>query len=198
MKDTIIKNSGNSRTLASTPNFLTLYPTYEAFGQALINRELPIDLGPLNPAGCEVVGSDLSKETLMSDGTEQSIWGNAGNRTVDAALSKLRALITAAHSLAYSANANANSRVRIETGSFSTPAETVNLSFSFPPKAFACAGKYDTFGVWLYGTTAMRLLNTVYLVGCAAEQSGNSLRLESRLFSNTSNPPETYKYVAIG
>ena len=60
MQDTIIKGTGNSRTLGSVPDFLTLYPTYETFGQALINRELPIDLGPLNPAGVQTAGMDLN------------------------------------------------------------------------------------------------------------------------------------------
>lgn len=71
MKDTIIKGSGNSRMLASVPNFLTLFPSYEAFGQALIKGELPIDLGPLNAAGLEQRGNDLNKATLLQDATAE-------------------------------------------------------------------------------------------------------------------------------
>lgn len=71
MKDTIAKGSGNSRTLASVPNFLTLYPTYEAFAQALIDRTLPIDLGPLNPSGLAQKGDDLNKANLLTDPTAE-------------------------------------------------------------------------------------------------------------------------------
>ena len=57
MQDTIIKGTGNSRSLRSVPNFLRLYPSYEAFGQALVAGTLPIDLGGLNPTGGEGQGA---------------------------------------------------------------------------------------------------------------------------------------------
>ena len=88
MKDTIIKGSGNSRTLASVPNFLTLYPTYEAFAQALINRELPIDLGPLNSAGCAQIGNDLNKETLLKDATA-ALYGKPATAVPDDIFSEI-------------------------------------------------------------------------------------------------------------
>lgn len=86
MKDTIIKCTGNSRTLASVPNLLTLYPTYEAFAQALINRELPIDIGPLNPAGLDVRGDDLNKNNLLKDSTA-SLYGLGPDAVPDDVLS---------------------------------------------------------------------------------------------------------------
>lgn len=42
---------------------------YEAFAQTLINRELPIGLGPLNPAGVQTAGMDLNKKNLLKDAT---------------------------------------------------------------------------------------------------------------------------------
>lgn len=80
MQDTVIKGTGNSRSLASVPNFLALYPTYEAFAQALVNREIPIDIGPLNPLGCDVVGTPLDAATLSEYGkiATGSYVGNGG------------------------------------------------------------------------------------------------------------------------
>ena len=69
MKETIIKGTGNSRTLGSVPNLLTLYPTYEAFAAALAAGEVPVDIGPLNPAGVAQMGSPLNKSTLLRDET---------------------------------------------------------------------------------------------------------------------------------
>lgn len=82
MQDTIIKGTGNSRSLASVPNFLTLYPTYEAFGQALINRELPIDLGPINPTGVDVIGTLLSAGNIFGKETGSYIGGSSSNLTL--------------------------------------------------------------------------------------------------------------------
>lgn len=148
MQDTIIKGSGNSRTLASVPNFLTIYPTYEAFALALINRELPIDIGPLNPAGLDVRGTDLSKASLLTNNTEAAIWGNSGNRTVDAALSQLRSLISTAQSSANTANANMpRMAFGTYTGSYvsGTPIpDGKTLSFNFQPKLVIVQANYQT------------------------------------------------------
>ncbi len=92
MQDTIIKGTGNSRTLASVPDFLTLYPTYEDFARALIERTLPVDLSGPVAAGCDVVGTAMNKANMMTDATETAIWGNAANRTVNQALNQLKTL----------------------------------------------------------------------------------------------------------
>jgi len=89
VKDTIIKSSGNSRSLASVPNFLSLYPTYEAFAQALVTGQLPIDIGPLNPAGCDVVGTSLNKANLLSDATAANLGLTQSDPTVNNALQAL-------------------------------------------------------------------------------------------------------------
>lgn len=81
MKETIIKGTGNSRTLGSVPNLLTLYPTYEAFAAALAAGEVPIDLGALDPAGCQQVGDPLNKQTLLKDGTA-AIYGELPDNPV--------------------------------------------------------------------------------------------------------------------
>lgn len=132
MQDTVTKGAGNSRTLASVPNLLTLYPTYEAFSQALIKGELPIDVGPINPAGVEVIGTALNKANLLSDSTENSIWGNADNRTVDAALAQLRTLTQTAQNAANTAQTMAKSRVLTQTGTIASSGDiTIKFSISW-------------------------------------------------------------------
>ena len=127
MQDTIIKGTGNSRTLRSVPNFLALYPTYEAFAAALAGGTLPVDLGALNGAGVNQAGTALSKATLLNDAVEVALWGNAANRSPNDALWQLSALITTAQN-------TANGRLRVQTGSYSGTGETTKaLSFNFTP-----------------------------------------------------------------
>lgn len=89
MKDGITTSSGNSRYLKSVENFLSLYPNYEAFANALIAGTLPVDLNGINPAGWQQLGTSLSKANLLSDETESAIFGNAADRTVSQALAGL-------------------------------------------------------------------------------------------------------------
>lgn len=109
--DTIIKGTGNSRTLKSVPNFMTLYPTFEAFGQALVDGELPVDLGPMNAAGVDVFGTDYSKASVLPDSTEKLLWGSVANRNIGQALQQLRSLITTAQTAA-------DGKCKIATGSY--------------------------------------------------------------------------------
>lgn len=125
MQDTIIKGTGNSRTLASVPNFLTLYPTYEAFAQALVNKELPIDLGPLNPAGVQAAGTDLTKTNLLKDLTAAA-YGLPGTAVPDEVLAKARTLIAGAQA---TGDAKGYSAFGSYTGNSQ---DTVTLNFPFP------------------------------------------------------------------
>lgn len=65
MQDTIIKGTGDSRTLGSVPNFLEVFPSYQAFGQGLVSGLVPIDLGPLNPLGCLKIGTGYTKAEVL-------------------------------------------------------------------------------------------------------------------------------------
>lgn len=69
MTEGIIKGDGTSRYLKSIATFLTQYPTYEAFAQALIEGTLPIDLYGLNPDGWEQQGTPLNKANMLDDST---------------------------------------------------------------------------------------------------------------------------------
>lgn len=85
MKDLAIKGTGNSRYLKSVDSFLTLYPTYEAFAQALVDGTLPIDLNGINADGIQQAGTPLTKANLLDDATAEKL-GLSGDPTVSQAL----------------------------------------------------------------------------------------------------------------
>lgn len=69
MLDTIVKGTGNSRTLRTVPNAMTLYSSWTEALQAMIDGTFPIDIGPLNLAGLIQKGTDLNKANLLTDET---------------------------------------------------------------------------------------------------------------------------------
>lgn len=87
MKDMIIKGTGNSRYLKSVANVMTLYPTYEAFAQALAAGTFPIDLNGVNSDGVEQAGTPLNEENLLNAGTIQTIGLSKTNPNVSDAIS---------------------------------------------------------------------------------------------------------------
>lgn len=88
MQDGIIKGVGNSRYLKSVPSFLSLYPTYEAFCEALIAGTLPIDLNGINEAGWTQTGTPLNKASLLKD-TTAALYGLENTAVPDDVLAKL-------------------------------------------------------------------------------------------------------------
>lgn len=160
MTDTIIKGTGNSRTLKTVPNALTLYPNFEAMIAAMVDGSFPIDLGPLQTGGINVKGTDLNKAALLSDSTESTIWGNTGNRTVDAALEKLRSLISTAQSTATSANSNANGRARYDYGNFTgSSGGTKSLYFTSTPRIIILCSVDGSIGVAIYNANKIDMTN---------------------------------------
>ena len=69
MQDAIMKGTGNSRYLKSVSGFLTLYPTYETFVDALVSGTLPVDFNGINPDGWAQEGTPLDKASLLTDST---------------------------------------------------------------------------------------------------------------------------------
>lgn len=69
MQDAITKGEGNSRYLKTVSDFLTQYPTYEAFVDALVAGTLPIDLNGINPNGWAQLGTGLDKANMLTDAT---------------------------------------------------------------------------------------------------------------------------------
>ena len=133
MKDTIIKGSGNSMSIRSVPNLASLAPTYEDFLRLLSSDEngLPIDLGPLNPAGCDTVGDALNKANLLKDATA-ALYGKTAEATPDEILAAIYPLIASAQNAA-----NAKGNCFVETGAYagtgSTWASNRLIQFNFIP-----------------------------------------------------------------
>lgn len=71
MKNTVIKGTGNSRTLKIPPGSVTVYQSVYDLVHAMETGNFSIDIGPLNPAGCEQIGDNLDKETLLKDSTAE-------------------------------------------------------------------------------------------------------------------------------
>lgn len=143
MKDTIIKGTGNSRSIKAPPNLLTLYPTWEAAAQAMIDGTFPIDLGPLNPAGVQVMGTELNKPNLLKDQTAAR-YGLPATAVPDDVLVKVRELITAAQT-------TANAKAVIYTGSYTGtgtagPDHPCQITFPAAPKLVLMPSAYSTDG----------------------------------------------------
>lgn len=207
MQDTIIKGTGNSRTLASVPNFLTLYPTYEAFAKALTERVLPIDIGPINPAGVDKQGTDLTKANLLSDSTEISVWGSAADRTVDAALAQLCTLITTAQSTANTAQSTANEKVKVQIGKYAGTTNYGNtgsqtITFTFSPKVVMIATNDGLMysDAYCYGGIAAPNMPIVKNGYNTFVISGAKLTATSSEYKGPmgNNKEKTYYYCAIG
>lgn len=105
MNDGIVRGTGNSRYLKSVSDFLSKYPDYIAFAQALIAGTLPIDLNGINAAGWTQQGTALNTANLLSASTSSALGGAA---TPDAAFQKLNSLVSAVQSTA----------AKIATGSY--------------------------------------------------------------------------------
>lgn len=89
MNDTIIKGTGNSRTLKTTAD---LPATYEGFRTKFIEGTLPVDIGALVAAGVQQQGMTLTKANLLADATATAL-GLTSAATPNDALSALNSLI---------------------------------------------------------------------------------------------------------
>lgn len=86
MRDSIIKNTGNSRYLKSAISAAT---TWEQFRAALIAGTLPIDLNGINTAGWQQVGDALNKANLLPDGIITAFGLPGSNPQVKDGISRL-------------------------------------------------------------------------------------------------------------
>lgn len=94
MQDGIIKGTGNSWSAKTVPDFLTLYPTYEAFAEAFVKGELPLDFA-LNPSGWAKNGDPLNKATLLKDATAK-LYGLSASAVPDDILAAIQPVLAAA------------------------------------------------------------------------------------------------------
>jgi len=82
MKDTIIKGDGTSRTVKAPA---TMPETFEEWRSQLVNGTATLDIG-LNEAGCDVVGTALNKNSMLTDATAAALELESADPTVNEAL----------------------------------------------------------------------------------------------------------------
>lgn len=82
MKDTVIKGTGTSRKLKAPA---TMPETFDEWRSQLLAGTATVDIS-LNPAGCDVVGTALTKANLLSDTTKSALELSGSDPTVDDAL----------------------------------------------------------------------------------------------------------------
>lgn len=130
MTDTIIKGSGNSRTLKTVPNIKSMVSSLDDLLDLFI-AGFPVDVGPLNQAGVEQIGTGYTKAEVLTDALCSAL-GLSTTATPNQALDKLRQLVNAAQS---TANGNAKIQAGYYTGTNTGGSSNPNyLTFSFNPK----------------------------------------------------------------
>lgn len=123
MKDTVIKETGNSRFLRSS---VAEDITFAEFITLLRAGQLPIDLAGINEEGIETLGMALCKENLLNDETETTIWGDAADRTPTNALKAIFETLSS----------EISEKAKIITGTYTgNGAASRTISLGFTPKA---------------------------------------------------------------
>ena len=82
MKDTVIKGNGKSRSIKAPTD---MPATFEEWRTQLLAGTATLDIG-LNAAGCDVVGTPMSKANLLSDTTKSALELSGSDPTVNDAL----------------------------------------------------------------------------------------------------------------
>lgn len=201
MTDTIILGAGNSRTLRTVPNALTLYDTHEKMLAAMIRGEFPIDLGPINQAGCEVVGNNLNKETMLTDKTAELYPELPENPVPDNVFAAIRPLIQRAQETADTVRSIRGSYVGTTIGSFDPPSATKRTTTliagwkAFIVEGFDRAGhSVESCGICVRGSSVLIVpYNTPTYV--SVSETNNSISIPDNWFNRTG---ESYYYAAIG
>lgn len=162
MQDAIMKGNGNSRYLKSVASFLSLYPTYEDFAQALMAGTLPIDLNGINSAGWSQEGTPLNKASLLKD-TTAALYGLGTDAVPDEVLAAIKPLIEAART-------SADEKAKIAIGTYTGSAQggkthPNTLTFPFEPKVIIIrASNINTSSsLYVYGMIAIKPVNYVIL-----------------------------------
>ena len=123
MKDTVIKETGNSRFLRSN---VAEDITFAEFIALLRAGQLPIDLAGINEEGIDTLGMPLGKSTLLDDETEAAIWGSPGDRKPTEALKTIFETLSA----------GVSEKAKVVTGTYTgNGSASRTISLGFRPKA---------------------------------------------------------------
>lgn len=192
MKDMILKGTGNSQFLRSIPDFLTQYPTYEDFAQALIAGTFPIDMCGLNEAGLTQVGTALSTMNLLSsDATYavRTVFGTAPD-TPSVAIRMLAQAV--------------QQRATVQTGSYTGTgsygaSSPVTLSFTIQPALVAVYRADGTTYALFFPNQTQTYVMSGYYCFSTMNQTGKTLSWYSTSLAGSLNESgKTYHYLALG
>lgn len=197
MTDTIIKGSGNSRTVKSVPNLAALAPTYDKLLELLTGQGLPVDIGALNPNGCVQIGNDLNKETLLKDATA-ALYGKNAAATPDQIFSRIAPDL-----------ANALRKGNVEHGTYIRPGPgasntTRTINFSFTPQVVILATQSNYTKTFYICVSPIK--TAIYILNQSTSDDKMSINaLVDKLTWKTNSLdityyeyPSTYHYTAIG
>ena len=150
MQDGIIKGTGNSRFLKSVPDFLSQYPTYESFVEALAAGTLPVDFNGINETGWQQLGTALNKGNLLSDETAGLYPGLPENPAPDDVLEVLSKAVLYKDANLVTPGGAAVPRVKMVYGTYTgNGGASVTLNASFKPKCVIVLG--DKYNLWAIG-----------------------------------------------
>lgn len=195
MQDTILKGTGNSRSLKSVENFKALYPTYDDFAAALVAGTLPVDLGGLNGDGVEQTGTALSTENLLTEATAADFkWLNTFSRGIPETPNQAFYLL---------AEAVANGCVTYSTYKGTGTYGSANTNKIFMTRAPVAVFVYDSGGNFClfpcYSTAAVYAVGSNRYSETVTWNASRNLYWYSTVSAaaqmNTSG--ETYRYFAI-
>lgn len=210
MRNTVLKGSRNSRSIIAPVDLKSrVYSLDDLLDLFIAGFEC--DLGPLNPAGCEVIGDDLNKENLLSDETAALYPGLPENPVPDDVLSAIRPLLD-----------TALARAKIMTGSYTGTGSygstnPNSISFPFIPKLVFISAYVDSYNdnFWDSAIFPVYALHTEYfkngyilLRNIASTNSGFAKFSGTKLMWYTENSGgafmqlnksgAAYRYTAIG
>lgn len=150
MQDTILKGTGNSRSIKAPPDLLTRCPTWTDAAREMINGTFFADLNPLNAAGVQTMGTSLNKANLLKDATA-ALYGLPATAVPDTVFSTIHTMIS-------SVNGTLNQVARIAYGSYAGTGGTgkKTLNCSFQPKC-AFISNYFNAGDYEYSTLMIGL-----------------------------------------
>lgn len=132
MTDTIIKGTGDSRSIKSAP---TIPATWEEARAQLISSGWLIDLGGPNAEGCSQIGTAINKANLLKD-TTAALFGLTGTAVPDEVFSNIKTLIN-------SQNVEIGKRALFANGSYAgMGSATKTIQCGFTPK-FVYIAEYE-------------------------------------------------------
>lgn len=145
MTDGIISGAGTSRNFKVPANAKALYPIWDAALDAMIAGTFTFDLYGINPAGWDVVGDKLGKETLLTDALCTAL-GLPTTATPTQAMDKMRTMLNSVQSLA-NGKAQVSIVSYVGTGKSGVTYPST-ITFPFAPKIIIHLGDIES-SLWL-------------------------------------------------